>query len=127
MIQYLFCFNQIKLALLKKKQSCHILKNKKNTIIIDLCIKYNVALGYKLVLQNSKVFYLVYLNPNTCFYNLKNLLKITKPYPIKLKTLQKLNNKNTYTVYILNTSKGFLSIKEAMRHKIGGVLTFRIF
>lgn len=126
MITYLSCFNSIKLALIQKKQYTYININNKNNIILNLFIKYNIITGYKIISIKNSQKYLVFLNKSVAYFNIKNLLKITKPRHIKFKELIKLNNKNTHTTYILCTSKGFLNIKEAIFQKIGGILIFRI-
>lgn len=89
--------------------------------------KYNVILGYKIVLIKNIEYFLVTINSKTNHFELKNLVQLTKPRYLKLKDLNKLNNKTTYSNYILCTSKGFLNIKEAIIKKTGGLLAFRIF
>lgn len=127
MIQYIKCLNNIKLALKQKKFFTYIEVNKKNKKVLDLLIKYNIIIGFSLIHSKKNLLYKVYLNISIPFYNLKNLLKISKPKILKLKGMNKLQNKNTQTIYILNTSEGFLNIREAIQKKQGGTLLFRIF
>lgn len=126
MITYLNCFNLIKLSLLQKKRYTYIPINKKNTEIMFLLLKYNVILGYKIIQFNKVKKYLIFINTQVPYYNIKNLLKVTKPRFLKIKDLKNLSNKNTLTNYILCTSVGFINIKEAIFLKIGGILIFRI-
>lgn len=83
-------------------------------------------MGYKIVSFKKNNFFLVIINSKYNYFDLKNLVQLTKPRYLKLKDLNELNNKNTNSNYILCTSKGFLNIKEAIVLKTGGLLSFKI-
>lgn len=127
MFSYLKCFNDVKLALLKKNRYTYINITRKNTIIIKLLNKYNVILGFRIVTIRREKIYLVYVNTSVNYFNLKNLHKLSNPRFLKYHELKSLANKNTGTKYILSSSIGFIDIKEAVNKKIGGILLFRLY
>lgn len=100
------------------------LSNKKKSLtILKLFLKTNLALGYTKHDENTlKVFLTGMSSP----YRLKNFYKPTKFRCIKIKDIQKYKNKNTGSTYILSTPKGILTIKEAVKNNVGGILLFKM-
>lgn len=127
MKNYISCFNIIKNNIIKKNVFCYIKKTKKHYFLISVFLKMNVLLGYKITKIKNLEYYCIYLNiNNNDNNNLTLLYKKSYPIFIKLKYLQKLKNKNTYTKYIISTSKGFLDYKECLKNKLGGILFIKL-
>jgi ribosomal protein S8 len=95
----------------------------KNKIILKLFLDTNLALGYKQQDEhNLKVFLTAMPSP----YKLKNFYRPTRPRVIKFKDLIRYKNKNTGSTYILSTPKGIITLKDAVKKKLGGILLFKI-
>ena len=112
-----------KINFLAKKRVMFLSNKKKNLTILKLFLQANLALGYTKHDENTlKVFLTGMPSP----YRLKNFYKPTKFRCIKIKDIQKYKNKNTGSTYILSTPKGILTIKEAVKNNVGGILLFKM-
>lgn len=123
MITYVNVFNLFKINFLAKKKVMYIQNKKKNLVILKLFLQTNLAIGYaKHDDKNLKVFLSNMPSP----YRLKNFFRPTRYRCIKIKDLHKYKNKNTSSTYILSTPKGIISVKEAIKYNVGGILLFKI-
>lgn len=123
MLTYIQTFNTIKTHFLTKKRTLFLKNTKKNKCILHVFLKANLILGFKLSNdENIKVFLTALPSP----YKLKNFFNLTRPRYIKIKDINKYKNKNTGSIYILSTSKGLLTLQEAIEYKVGGVLMFKL-
>lgn len=64
---------------------------------------------------------------NKFFYkNLTNFYNIRNKRVFRLKFLKKFHFFNNSSTYILSTSRGFLTQREAINNQIGGILFFKL-
>ncbi len=126
MLNYVNTLNLVRLGLHHKNQIIKIKQNKNNKKLLFILLQLNVILGWSSGLnQNKKLIYIVYCN-NNINKQLFTLIKPTKQLFLKLKSLKKLSKKFFFNNVFLSTSKGLISINDAIASKVGGVLFFRI-
>lgn len=108
-----------------RKQTIKIKQTKQANKLLIILLNLNIIYGWHIILYNKKNYYIVYCNiKNT--KQLFTLLKPSKQFFLKFKNLQKLSkNYSTKNIY-LTTSKGIISITNAINKKIGGILFFKI-
>jgi small subunit ribosomal protein S8 len=103
-----------------KLLSVNINFSRKIINILTVLYKEGFIRGYKIDKNIIKVFlkYSETANPI-----MQEMYQISKPGSRKYISLKELYNfKNTFGVYILSTSKGFLSHTEAINNNVGGEL-----
>lgn len=98
---------------------------KKNLLAIKFFKKINFINNYGIIKKNKKIFIIIRL---LYFKNLKinkNFKLISTPsrtYYISFKTLLLLNKRSGASLYILSTSKGIITHKEAIKKNLSGFL-----
>ena len=123
MLTYINAFNLFKINFLAKKRVMFLPNKKKNLIVLKLFLQANLVLGYANHNENTlKVFLTGMASP----YRLKNFYKPTKFRCIKIKDIHKYKNKNTGSTYILSTPQGIITLKEAVKANVGGILLFKM-
>jgi ribosomal protein S8 len=126
MLNYINTLNLIRLGLHHKKQTIKIVNNKNNKNLLFILLKLNVVLGWSNGLnKNKKPIYIVFCNKNIN-KQLFTLVKPTKQLFLKLKNLKQLSKKFAFNNVYLSTSKGLITINEAICKNVGGILFFRI-
>jgi ribosomal protein S8 len=127
MLAYINTLNLVRLGLHHKNQIIKIKQTTRSKRLLFILLKLNVVLGWSNILnKHNKYEFVVYCNPNLQ-KQLITLVKPTKQLFLKLKDLKKLSKKFSIHSIYLNTSKGVISIGEALNKKTGGVLFFRIY
>lgn len=126
MLTYINALNLVRLGLHHKTQKIVIEKNSKTQKILILLLNLNIVIGWSnTVNKRGRDAYLIYTN--SCLNKqLFTVLKPTKQIYLKLKNLQKLPKKYALHSIYLTTSKGIISINEAIQKKTGGILFFLI-
>jgi len=111
----------IKINIKRNNEFIYLPFNKKTIIILKIFLEYNIILGFSVT--NNIIKIVLNLNSNNKLYN---LCKPTGMRFIKVKDIIKYTNKNTGSIYIISTSKGLLSFKNAIKLNVGGILLFKI-
>lgn len=114
--------NLIKLNFLFKNKFIKTKLHKKEQTIVKIFIKLNIIKNVKKIKQN---FFLIHINTENSFTNLKNLYKPSKPVNINLKNIIKINKKKT-NIFYLSTNCGVINNFEAEKRRIGGRLIMNI-
>lgn len=102
---------------------------KNNKIIENLLIAlYSEGLIHSFSLTASKFFTinLKYFGSSSIINKVTIYKKKSYSNSVTIKKLKKLIHKNPSSVFIINTSVGFLSQSEVLRYKILGILCFKI-
>lgn len=106
-------------------------KNNLSILIVKLFIRNNLISGYKLVFSNNNDIYfgnvyieafLSYFRNQPAIHTMQTISIPSRPQYITIHKLRMLLLKNIQNIYILNTSHGLLTGKEALSMNIGGEL-----
>jgi len=115
-----------KLVLAKKKNKKIIEINyiKSNKKILNLLWYNNFIYGYYIILNANNWKYKIFIKFSEiyCFFKKKTYLKSIISYK-NLKLISLLEN--NYNYFLIN-DKGFFSIKESLKFKVGGFIFFKI-
>ena len=119
-----FLVNHINFAIVSKRRWILFKGTKKIVTILALLKKLGVVQSY-LVTRSNRFFLTVKLSPffykNSSFFRCIRLVSTTsKRFNLKLRTLQILEKSLGETIVVLETSKGIISHKEALKLKLGG-------
>ena len=97
----------------------------KNYQFIQTLKKFNVIHDYKLLKKNDfnyiKITLFFYKNKIIC-HNFKLISNQSKIFTISYHSLKLLTKKSGSSIFLISTSNGLLSSKEAINQRIGGVL-----
>ena len=126
MLTYVNTLNLIRLGLHHKKQTIKIKKNKKSKRLINIFLKLNILFGWHYCLDKNKKLHVVAHCNSKLNKQVITLLKPSKQLYLKLKNLKKLSTKKSIHSTYLNTSKGIITIAEAITNSVGGILFFKI-
>lgn len=120
-----YVLNLININKAKKNLCFSLLFTVKNYQFVRILKKFNVIYDYKLFKKNNfnhiKITLFFYKNNPVCF-NFKIISRQSKVFTISYHSLLLLTKKSGSSIFLLSTSKGILSNKEAIHQKIGGVL-----
>jgi len=111
----------------KNKKYIKIKSNKISEKLVLILLNNNFINSF----TKTKTQIYIYLKINN-FTNepklqrVKNYTKFNRIQTIKFKDLQELNRINKHSLFILYTSFGLITIKTALRLKVGGRLIFKI-
>lgn len=127
---YTNALNHIRLGVKNNKLSINLLYSSRMEDLIKVFIRIGVILSYKVKISdtNNHIKYAeIILNQQN-----KNcdIITISKPSAIKTikhKDIIVLNNRTTASTYVLSTSTGIITLKEAESLKIGGILLAKIY
>lgn len=114
--------NILKVNYTAKNKFCVIPQKKLILAILYWLNKYGYIAGYKRVDTKYILVYFKYSNYKSIVLDFQLYSKPSVNYFISYKDL--LKYKNSSILYILNTTKGVLTQKEALKYKIGGHLLF---
>lgn len=123
MLHYITTLNLIRLTIKHKKNSIKILCNKKNKRVLLILIKLNIVFGWTNIICNTEKYYNVYVN-NFFYKKIVTIIKPSKQISIKFNQIKKYKYKINNSSIFLTTSKGIISISDAVDFKCGGVLLF---
>lgn len=112
-----------------KRLKISIIYSKNIMEILKILYKEGYIRGYKLLLSNVSTekkieIYLKYTNNVPAIKSIQKISLSSRKIYISLLDLK--NLKTIYGNYILSTSKGFLTNKDALKHHIGGELLYKI-
>lgn len=120
-----YILNLININKAKKNLSFFILFTVKNYHFVKILKKFNVIYDYRLLKKNKfnyiQITLFFYKNKPVC-HHFKLISHQSKIIVISYKSLLLLNKKTSSSVFLLSTSKGIISNKEAINYKIGGIL-----
>jgi len=111
----------------KNKKYVKIKSNKIAEKLMLILIENNFINSF----TKTKTHLYIYLKINNFtnepkLQSIKNYTKFNRIQAIKFKDLQELNRINKHSLFILYTSFGLITIKTALRLKVGGRLIFKI-
>ncbi len=119
---YSLLINHINL-LLRTKKRYTLLKYTKKSIYLILIFKKVGLINTYIVLNNKHIKISVNIFKKSHFYKgVKLISTSSKVFNINYKSLFLLTKSLNETLLILETSKGLLTSKEALKHRIGGKL-----
>ena len=116
--------NKIKLHLKLKNKFLKTKLIKSDFKLLKIFLKLNIINGVKHA-SKTKNLYIIHINNECAFNNFQNLYRPSKPVKITLKSIIKINKKNT-KLFIISTNKGLLNNIEAEKEKVGGILVLNI-
>lgn len=120
-----YILNLININKAKKNLSFLVLFSIKNYHFVQTLKKFNVIHDYKLLKKTDfnyiKITLFFYKNKTIC-YNFKLISRQSKIFTVSYQSLKLLTKKSGSSVFLISTSKGLLSNKEAINQKIGGIL-----
>lgn len=104
-----------------------VTKTKQNIKLLNCLYKEGYIIGYKFSKQNMEdiVVFLKYIDYKPLIKNISFISKPNKEVFCSLKELSKQNDNNI--LYILLTTKGYMSISEAKLNNMGGQLILKLF
>jgi ribosomal protein S8 len=120
-------FNQLKTAQKLKKMTTLISYDSNSHKLISLIYNEGYIKGYTIIENNKKILiFLKYINQNPVINNIKSLSTCHKKNYIKYNNLKKKYNNNTNFISIILTPKGLMTVKNAIKLKLGGLLLYEI-
>jgi ribosomal protein S8 len=120
-----FLINHIKMNSAKKNLKFELLYTKKLFLFLKFLKNINYIYKFNIFLKNKKLYvmiFLYYFNKLSLVNNFKVISKPLKSYFISFSSLLLLTKRTSNSVYILSTSKGFLTHNEALYQRTGGIL-----
>lgn len=120
-----YLVNHIKLNSARKNLKFILPYTKKSFLFLNFLKHINYIYKFKIFLKDNKLNFLIFLyyfNQLSLVKNFKILSKPSKSYFVTLKSLILLSKRTHSSIFILSTSKGFLTHKEAIKKKIGGIM-----
>lgn len=122
---FFYLLNLININKAQKSLYFNIILTKKTLNYVRIVYQLNYISKYEIISIDEKKFIRLYLN----YFNLLNVGKdfkiFSKPshrFFISLKSLKLLNKRAGLSIYLISTSFGIISHKEAIFKKIGGML-----
>jgi ribosomal protein S8 len=102
-------------------QKSKIIENLLSTLYSE-----GLIFSFNLITPNIYTVYLKYYGSGPIISNIKVYKKKSYSNSITIKKLKKLIHQNPSSIFIINTSAGFISQSEALRCKFLGTLCFKI-
>lgn len=120
-----YILNLININKLKKNLYFFILFTVKNYQFVKTLKKFNIIHDYKVITKDKFTFIKInlffYKNKPVC-HNFKLISRPSKTFLISYNSLVLLSKKTNSSVFIISTSNGVLSHKEAILRKTGGMV-----
>lgn len=120
-----YLINLININKMHKNLYFEIIYTKKIYNFLNFLKKHNVIYKYILIKNDNKTkikIYLYYYKNKTIFNNFKLISKPSHKINTSLHSLRLLDKKSGSSVFIISTSKGFITHKEALKNQISGYL-----
>ena len=121
---YAFLINHINLLIISKRRSATLRYNTKSFRLLMVLQKLGYINSSLIVSKNKKLIKIspFFYKKLTFFKGISLVSTPSKIFTIKVKTLKTLNTSIGSTLVILETSKGIITHKDAMRLNVGGKL-----
>jgi ribosomal protein S8 len=117
MLSYIAIINSVRLCKKHNYLFINVKKTKKNIYLLSILRNLNLIHGWsEIVTRNNLVLCSIYCNHNNT-KQIQTFLKPSKQLYIKNKSLKKLSKHFNSASIFLTTSKGVISIKEAVKKK----------
>ena len=120
-----FLINHIKMNSAEKNLKFNLVYTKKIFRFLKFLRSIHYIYKFNVFFKQNKLYvmiFLYYFNRLSFVKNFKVISKPLKNYFISLTSLMLLTKRTANSVYILSTSKGFLTHNQAIHRKIGGIL-----
>jgi ribosomal protein S8 len=120
-----YILNLININKLRKNLYFFLLFTVKNYQFVKILKKFNVIHDFRLIKKNRFVYIkitLFFYKNNIVCYNFKIITRPSKIFNISYNSLVLLSKKTNSSIFLISTSKGILSHKEAILQKKGGMV-----
>ena len=120
-----YIINLININKLRKNLYFFLLFTVKNYQFVKILKKFNVIHDFRLIKKNKFVYIkitLFFYKNNIICYNFKIITRPAKIFNISYNSLVLLSKKTNSSIFLISTSKGILSHKEAILQKKGGMV-----
>jgi ribosomal protein S8 len=119
-----FLINHIFFSTIKKQLYCRIIFHNQFINWLVFLKKYGLINNFNLIEINSIKFIQIFLNSfvNNIHKFFKLINKYKKHYYIDLTNLKLLHKRSGHSLYLLSTSHGILTHKNAIKKKTGGLI-----
>lgn len=120
-----YILNLININKLRKNLYFFLLFTVKNYQFVKILKKFNVIHDFRLIKKNKFVYIkitLFFYKNNIVCYNFKIITRPSKIFNISYNSLVLLSKKTNSSIFLISTSKGILSHKEAILQKKGGMV-----
>jgi len=109
-----------------KLKKVYLLRSKFIIKVLDLLLKEGFIFSYSILNDKNLVVYLKYFSNGSSIINdIKLISKPSIKHYVTVKDLWVLN-RNYSRVFVISTTKGLLTSKEALNNNVGGKLLFYI-
>lgn len=119
---YNYFFNQLQITSAQRKLYFNVNLFQKSKQLAELLIHLNVIRRFYRIKGNLYRVFPTYSRFRKQARALKSYTRVRGRHNLRLKTIQTLNLNTPNTHYILETDKGLMTHKDALKHSIGGSL-----
>lgn len=122
---FAYVINHLNIATSHKKLFIDVIYTKKNLFFLSVFKKNSIIQTYYVFSKNNNLFirvYPFYFKNLSIMKSFKILSSPSRKFFISLKSLSVIKKRSGNAIYLLSTSKGVLSLDQALKLKIGGFL-----
>ena len=124
---YTYFLNQLKVTSSQKKLYFDVRITTKTRTLASLLVRLNVIRRFHILNREVYRVYPAYTRFRKYTRPIKGFTRSNGRHRFKLQTLQVLNLNTPNTYYILETTQGLMTHKEAIRLKLGGLLLLVVY
>ena len=124
---YTYFLNQLKVTSSQKKLYFDVRITTKTRTLASLLVRLNVIRRFHILNREVYRVYPAYTRFRKYTRPIKGFTRSNGRHRFKLQTLQVLNLNTPNTYYILETTQGLMTHKEALRLKLGGLLLLVVY
>ena len=124
---YTYFLNQLKVTSSQKKLYFDVRITTKTRTLASLLVRLNVIRRFHVLNREVYRVYPAYTRFRKYTRPIKGFTRSNGRHRFKLQTLQVLNLNTPNTYYILETTQGLMTHKEALRLKLGGLLLLVVY
>ena len=124
---YTYFLNQLKVTSSQKKLYFDVRITTKTRTLASLLVRLNVIRRFHILNRDVYRVYPAYTRFRKYTRPIKGFTRSNGRHRFKLQTLQVLNLNTPNTYYILETTQGLMTHKEALRLKLGGLLLLVVY
>ncbi len=119
-----YVFNLINIHASSKKLTFNLIYTKKNFSILKILKTLNLIQNFRLMTADNRVFiqiHLFYFQKKRIGHNFKVLSTPSKKFYLSFKALRLINKRSGSSIFLISTTRGVFSHKEALAKKMGGL------
>jgi ribosomal protein S8 len=114
--------NQLKITASQKKLFFEIRLTTKTKALANLLVRMNVVRRFHRVSATSHRVFPAYTRHRKYLRRIQTYTRANSRHRFRLSTIRTLHNSTPNSYYILETDKGLMTHKDALRNQIGGLL-----